>query len=279
MIPRYTGTTMDCYRIPKEELGKGAKIPLVRMGLPAEAFAAAAADMADTIESRNSAGLRTVFIVPVGPVGQYPLFVDLVNERRLSLRKVWFINMDEYLDDDDGYIDQASPLSFRGFMERTVYGRIRPELVMPGSQRIFPDPAAPDRIGELIESLGGVDVCYGGIGINGHIAFNEPEDASVEEFSERPTRALSISPETRTANAIGELGGAIEAMPRRCVTIGMREILGARKVRLYCFRDWHRAVVRRAAYGEKSPHFPASLLQGHADAAITLTANVAEPAF
>ena len=279
MIPRYTGATMDCYRIPKEELGKGAKIPLVRMGLPAEAFAAAAADMADTIESRNAAGLGTVFIVPVGPVGQYPLFVDLVNERRLSLRKVWFINMDEYLDDDDGYIDQASPLSFRGFMERTVYGRIRPELVMPESQRVFPDPGAPERTDRLIESLGGVDVCYGGIGINGHIAFNEPEDANVEEFSERPTRALSISPETRTANAIGELGGAIEAMPRRCVTIGMREILGARKVRLYCFRDWHRAVVRRAAYGERSSHFPASLLQGHDDAAITLTGNVAEAAY
>ena len=186
--------------------------------------------------------------------------------------------MDEYLDDDDGYIDQASSLSFRGFMARQVYGRIRPELVMPESQRVFPDPRHPERIGELIVKLGGVDVCYGGIGINGHVAFNEPEDVSPEAFADRPTRVLSISPETRTANAIGELNGAIEAMPGRCITVGMREILGAWKIRLYCFRDWHRAVVRRAAYGEKSAFFPVTLLQGHPDARITMTANVAEAA-
>ncbi|MCX7028242.1 MAG: glucosamine-6-phosphate isomerase [Spirochaetes bacterium] len=270
---------MDYYRISKEELGAGAKIPLVKMGISAEVFTAAAADMVNTIEARNAKGLSTVFIVPVGPVGHYPLFASLVNERKIGLKKVWFINMDEYLSDDDSWIDMTDSLSFRGFMERTVYSRLDPDLVMPDSQRIFPDPARPERIAQLIEKLGGVDVCYGGIGINGHLAFNEPEDVSVEEFAARPARALSISPETRTANAIGDLNGAIEAMPRRCVTIGMREILGARRVRLYCFRDWHRAVVRRAAYGEKTAHFPATLLQDHPDARITIPDSVAEPAY
>jgi glucosamine-6-phosphate deaminase len=270
---------MDYYRIPKEELGMGSKIPLVTRGGAAEVFASAADDMAGTVEARNAEGLRTVFIVPVGPVGQYPLFVERVNARRISLKRVWFINMDEYLDDEDRYIAETSPLSFRAFMARTVYGRLDPDLVMPEPQRVFPDPRAPDRVGDLIESLGGVDVCYGGIGINGHLAFNEPEETGVEEFEKRPTRVLSISPETRTANAIGDLNGAIEAMPRRCVSLGMKEILGSRRIRLYCFRDWHRAVVRRAAYGEKSARFPASLLQGHPDVSIAMTANVAEAAY
>ena len=44
---------------------------------------------------------KTVFICPVGPVGQYPYFVDMVNEQNISLKNVWFINMDEYLDDEE----------------------------------------------------------------------------------------------------------------------------------------------------------------------------------
>lgn len=271
--------TVNFYRIPKESLGKGARIPLIDAGTASEVFALAAREILDIIESHNANGQQSALIVPVGPVGQYPVFVDLVNKRGTDLRNTWFFNMDEYLGPDGGWIDPSHKLSFRGFMNRQVYGRIRPELLMPESQRIFPDPTDPGATDALLESLGGADACFGGIGINGHIAFNEPEDIPAAEFRHRPTRVLDISPETLTANAIGDLGGAIEAMPRRCVTIGMRAIMGARMVRLYCFRDWHRAVVRRAAYGEPSARFPASLLQGHPDARITVTDNVAEAAY
>ena len=48
--------------------------------------------------------------------------------------------MDEYLDDDRKWVPMDHPLSFRGFMERTVYSQIKPELVMPPEQRVFPDP-------------------------------------------------------------------------------------------------------------------------------------------
>jgi glucosamine-6-phosphate deaminase len=270
---------MDYYRIPKEELGAGAKIPLAIMGSAAEVFAAAAADMADTIESRNVEGLDSVFIVPVGPTGHYPLFVDRVNERRISLKKVWFFNMDEYLADERSWIDIGQPLSFRGFMRKCVYDRIDPELVMPEPQRVFPDPRHPELIGELLADLGGADACYGGIGINGHVAFNEPEDVPSGAFAERPTRVLRILPETRAVNSIGDLGGAMGAMPEWCVTIGMREILAARRIRLYCFRDWHRAVVRRAAFGDKTARFPVTILQDHPDARITMPDSVAEPAY
>ena len=90
---------------------------------------------------------------------------------------------------------------------------------------------------------------------------------------------LTISRETRVANAIGDLNGAIDAMPHQCVTIGMKEILSAKKIRLGVFRDWHRAVVRQAAYGEVTAHFPVSLLQRHKDAMILVNANAAKEAF
>lgn len=270
---------MDCYRITRERLGEGARIPLVKLGQAGEVFHEAALDMVETIKSRNASGKPVALILPVGPVGQYPIFVRLVNEGRVDLRNAWFINMDEYLGEDGEALPPGHRLSFRGFMEREVYARLDPSLAPPPAQRVFPDPRRPGLIAELVDRLGGVDACYGGIGINGHLAFNEPEEAGVDEYRSRGTRVLEISPETRTTNAIGECGGALEAMPRRCVTVGMREILGARKVRLYCFRDWHRAVVRRAAYGEISAAFPASLLQAHPDARITMSDNVAEAAY
>ena len=268
------------YQISAEDLGKNGKIPLLKLGDSGEVFYEMALEMVNTIKQHNAEGKTTVFICPVGPVGQYPIFVRLVNRDRVSLKNCWFINMDEYLNDDESYIDFESPLSFHGFMYRTVYSQIDPELLMPEEQRIFPDPKDPDHIRRVIEQLGGVDIAFGGIGINGHLAFNEAQDdLTAEEFAQLQTRVLSISRETRTSNAIGDLNGAIDAMPKKCVTIGMAQILGARKIRLGVFRDWHRAVVRQAAYGEVTAHFPASLLQNHPDAMIYVNANAAKQPF
>ena len=267
---------MDYYAIPPEELGKDAKIPVCPLGDSGEVFYELAQQMTEAIRANNATGKKTVFICPVGPVGQYPVFVRLVNRDRLSLKNCWFINMDEYLNDDGTYIDEASPLSFRGFMARNVYGRIDPDLLMGPEQRVFPDPADPGKVDRLIEELGGVDICFGGIGINGHLAFNEArEDMTAEEFANLGTRVLTLNPETRTANAIGDRGGAIDAMPKMAVTIGIKQILSAKKVRLGVFRDWHRSVVRQAAYGPVTAHFPASLLQNHPDAAIYTNALAA----
>lgn len=267
----------DYYSLTAEELGRDAKIPLVKLGETGEVFYQIAEEMIACIKEKAARNERCVMIVPVGPVGQYPIFVRLVNEGNISLKHVWFINMDEYLTDEDEWIDASDRLSFRGFMQRTVYSRIKEELVMPESQRIFPDPKDPELVTRLVKEMG-VDLCVGGIGITGHVAFNEPEDTTPEDYLTRCTRALSITPETKTTNGIGDLNGALERMPKRAVTIGFSEIYSAKKVRLYVFRDWHRAVIRRAAYGEMSANFPVSLLQKHPDCTITCNANAAQAA-
>ena len=267
----------DYYRIPADKLGEGAKIPLMVLGDSGEVFYEMALEMVNTIEDHNARGEKTVFICPVGPTGHYPIFVRLVNERKLSLKDCWFINMDEYLTDDGEWIDHDDPLSFRGFMDREVYGKIAPELLMPESQRVFPDPNDPAHVPALIDELGGVDIAFGGIGITGHLAFNEPQpELSADEFAELKTRAREILPETRAVNAMNDSGGVLEDMPSRCVTIGMHEILHARKVRLGVFRVLHRAVVRRAAYGEVTAAFPVTILQNHPDALIYVNAVAAE---
>lgn len=270
-------TKHEYYTYTKEELlNKGAKLPVIVMEDNAAVFQSMAEEMAEEIKKNNAEGKKTVFICPVGPVGQYPYFVEMVNKEKISLKNVWFINMDEYLDDDKKWVPETHPLSFRGFMNRTVYSQIDPELVMPEEQRVFPDPENVEYIPQLIEKLGGVDICFGGIGINGHVAFNEA-DASLsnEEFLAQKTRVLDITKETRTANAIGDFNGALEDMPKYCVTIGIYEIAHARKIRLGCFRNWHRAVVRRTAYGEATSDFPVSLLTNHQDINLKITEFVA----
>jgi glucosamine-6-phosphate deaminase len=228
----------------------------------------------------RAAGRNATLIVPVGPVDQFPILAQMINQQRIDCRDVVFINMDEYLTDDDRYVPVDHPLSFRGFMDRLFYRQVDAALVPLPEHRVFPDPQQPDRIARLIEDRGGVDVCFGGIGINGHIAFNEPPEPGVtmtaEEFAALPTRALSLTRETRTINFV-TVGGEIAVIPRRAVTVGMAECLGARRLRLYCNRPWQSAVVRRVLHGPVTAACPASLMRLHSDAVLSVADYVAQP--
>lgn len=271
---------MDSKYYAKEgkELLEG-KINVKLLGDSGEVFYEIANAMVEKIEENNAKGENTIFILPVGPVGQYPIFTRLANERELDLTKCVFINMDEYLTDDKEWISKEDPLSFRGFMDRNLYSQIPEERNVRPENRVFPDPKNPGHILEVIAKYGKVDITFGGIGINGHVAFNEAEEISAEEFATRVTRVLPISRETRVANAIGDKGGAIDQMPNYAVTIGMKEILSANKIILGVFRDWHRAVLRRAIFDTPSGNFPVTLMQNHKDATILVNSNAARRPF
>jgi len=289
----------DYLHLPAAELGKGTPVQVRVLGDMTSLAEDFARTLLAEVRAAQAAGRGGTFIVPVGPVDQFPILARLVNEGRLSLRDVVFINMDEYLTDDDAWVPAAHPLSFRGYMERAFYGLLDPKLRPPPEHRVFPDPRDCGAVQRLIDARGGVDVTFGGIGINGHIAFNEPPEPppenaecgvrnaesgqrlrtsspTVEEFAALPTRVLSLARETRTINSV-TVGGGIEVVPTRCVTVGMKEILASRKLRFYCNRPWQSAVVRRVLHGPVTPACPASLLRRHADAVLTVADYVARP--
>jgi glucosamine-6-phosphate deaminase len=232
------------------------------------------------IAEAQAQGRAATLIVPVGPVDQFPILAELINSRGADCREVLVINMDEYLTDDDRWVAKDHPLSFRGYMDRKFYDLIDAELAPKEENRVFPHPDRCEEIQQLIAERGGVDVCFGGIGINGHMAFNEPpepgEDVSDDAFAALPTRSLSLSRETRTINSV-TVGGEIALIPRRAVTVGMAEILASRKARFYCNRPWQRAVVRRVLHDPITAACPASFLRTHNDAQITIADYVAEP--
>ena len=266
--------------ITREQLGKGSSIGLEIVNNEEDVFYQMAMNMFDEIKANNEQGKHTVFICPVGPVGQYAKLAKMVNHYRLSLKNVYIFNMDEYLDDNKQMILPENPLSFRGIMEREFYGKIDPELNVPIENRYFPEPGKEAFIWERMQELGGVDVCYGGIGINGHIAFNEPpepgEAIGDDEFKELPTRVLELSRETRVINAVGAMGGYYHGMPRYCITLGMKELLSARKMRFYLIRPWQSGVVRLVMHGPVTAKVPASFMQKHPDAKLVVSSVAAE---
>ena len=264
--------------IPAEQLGQGTPVA-VEVVPDAQALARHMAQaMLDEIQQAAAQGRELWMIVPVGPVDQFPVLAEMINQQGVSLRHVTIINMDEYLTDEDQWVPEDHPLSFRGFMNHKFYDLLRPELAPEPQRRIFPDPRQPESLSERIAQRGGVDVCFGGIGINGHMAFNEPpepgETISPEAFADLPTRCLNLARETRTINSV-TVGGGVEIIPRRAVTVGMRDILSARRLRFYCNRPWQRMVVRRVLHGPQGPACPASYLRTHQDARLVVTQEVA----
>jgi glucosamine-6-phosphate deaminase len=257
--------------IPREALGKGTSVH-VRIGGTSDDLAEMmAAETADLIRT----GRPVTAIVPVGPVGQYARLARMIAEEGLNCSRVTFINMDEFLSDDGRWIDPAHPLSFRGFMDRAFYDLLPSGTSFLPENRIFPDPNNLAALAKQIDERGGVDVCFGGIGLNGHLAFNEPEWVADAEFAARPARVLAVAPESRAHTAVN-LACALDLIPRRAVTVGMREILAARRLSIYANRQWQCGVVRQAVHGPVTPLCPASYLQCHPDAWLTVADYVAE---
>lgn len=271
--------------IPPSEVGKGSKIKLNVCEHEVDMYWKVAIEVLEVIAENNKKGEPTVMIVPYGPLGPYARIAELVNKYRVSLKNCVFINMDEYLKDEKTYIDKDDPLSFRGGMERTFYSKVNPELNVLPENRFFPEPGNEGKIMEIIDKYGKLDMVFGGVGINGHYAFNEPpepgENVTPEEFAERRTRVLKITRETKTINAYMNCGANLDAIPDWCITVGMKEIFRAKKVRMCMPRDWNAAALRKVLHGPVTASVPCSLFQNHPDtmlyaAAVALQCPVSE---
>ncbi len=271
---------MNTYYCSSEEFIKNSKIPVRVMETEANMMEEIAELMASVIEENNAKGEKTVIICPVGPIGQYPILAKKVNERNISLKNCWFINMDEYLVGDDETIPYENPLSFKATMDRVLYSQVREELLMPESQRLFPEPKKEAEIDALFEKLGKVDLCLTGVGINGHIAFNEPPKAgdaiTDEEYKNCGTRCADIATETVVNNGANKLRGALDIFPKRCITLGMKQLLKARVLKVYLYCNWQWGIMRKMALEEESRFMPVSFLQSHPNAEMVVTQSLYE---
>jgi glucosamine-6-phosphate deaminase len=159
-------------------------------------------------------------------------------------------------------------------MQELFFDHINQKLNIPSNQLFFPNHNNITELKYRIENVGGIDTCYGGIGIHGHVAFNEPEP----NVKNTDPRLVYLNEYTITINAIrANIGGNLANFPRKALTLGMNKILGAKRIRLYCRNgspyDWANTILRVALFGTPGDDYPVTHVRNHSDYVITTDKN------
>jgi len=269
-------------RIPAEELATHpARRVAFRLVRDADEMGwLMATELVEVIEANNAAGRPTRAIIPCGPKCWYQPFAELVNGRGVSLRNLFVFHMDECLDWQGRLLPRNHPMNFRTFMEQHFYGPIRPDLAVPEEQRFWLAPHTMEAVREAINEAP-IDITIGGWGQDGHLAYNQARrhpysHVTLEDVANSTIRIQENNLDTILALAHRELGAAYQFVPPMSVTLGVRECLSARKVRVYSDTGaWKQTALRVALFSEPTPEYPMTLLQRHPDAIITATLETA----
>ena len=269
-------------KVPADELERHPRrrVPFRMVADSAAMGALMARELVAEIEAANAGGRELRAVVPCGPSSWYEPFTALVNTRAVSLKRFVVYHMDECLDWQGRELPRAHPYSFRGFMEKYFYEPVRAELAVPEENRFWLTPSTMETVREVIHAHP-PQVTFGGWGQDGHIAYNQarrhPYSAiTLEELSASSIRIQENNWDTVMALAHRTFGAAWQFVPPLSVTLGIRECLSARKVRLFSDTGaWKQTALRVALFSEPTAEYPMTLLQKHPDALLTATVETA----
>lgn len=239
-----------------------------------------ATELIQTIEENNQQGQPTRAIIPCGPTCWYEPFRILANARGVSLNALHVFNMDECLDWEGQPLPARHPYNFRTFMERHFYGGIRTELAVPEGQRHWLLPSTMEAVRSAINEAP-IDITVGGWGQDGHVAYNQARrhpfhHVTLDQIANSSIRIQENNIDTIVALAHRAFGAAYQFVPPMSITLGMRECLSAKKVRVFSDTGaWKQTALRVALFSEPTPEYPMTLLQTHPDAIITATLETA----
>ncbi len=196
------------------------------------------------------------------PVGAYKNLIDWNNQGIVDFKEVTTINLDEYAG-LDGQNDQ----SYRYFMNDNLFNHVnidKANTFVPNgkAEDLKAECAAYD---ERIYNMG-IDIQLLGIGIDGHIGFNEPDAVFTKE-----THLVTLDQSTIEANA--RFFESIDDVPKTAVTMGMGGIMSAKKVLLVANGSAKKDILEKAFFGPIDPQVPASILQLHPDVTVIFSEN------
>lgn len=197
------------------------------------------------------------------PIGTYDQLVEWYNKGDLDFSEVTTVNLDEYKG-----LPRTNDQSYYYFMHQHLFDRVN---IDPERTNV-PNGMEPDaekecgRYEELIRSLGGVDLQLLGLGHNGHIGFNEPEEAF-----EKETHCVDLTESTIEANK--RFFASADDVPKQAYTMGIKTIMQAKKILIVVNGENKADIVERAFFGPVTPEVPASILQLHND--VTLVGDEA----
>jgi glucosamine-6-phosphate deaminase len=210
---------------------------------------------------KSSGNRPPVLGLPTGstPLGIYRELIRIHRQGKLSFKQVTTFNMDEYLG-----LPSRHPQSYHSFMWEHFFSHID---IKEGNIHILngetQDPEGECRAyEEAIVAAGGVDLFLGGMGEDGHIAFNEP----FSSLSSR-TRVKTLTESTRAVNA-RFFGGDIDQVPRAALTVGVGTIMDAKELLIAASGRNKARALRDAVEGGVSHRCPLSCIQNHPRAVV-----------
>ena len=192
------------------------------------------------------------------PIGVYDQLVEWYNKGDVDFSEVKTVNLDEYKG-----LARDNDQSYYYFMHKHLFDRVN---INPDNTNV-PDGTQMDsekecaRYEKLIESMGGVDIQLLGIGRNGHIGFNEPDNCFA-----KTTHCVDLTESTIEANK--RFFASADDVPRQAYTMGIGTIMKAKKILLIVNGEDKADALAKAVYGPVTPEVPASILQFHNDVVI-----------
>ncbi len=219
----------------------------------------AAEEIARAIRSKEASGQTCILGLATGstPKTLYAELLRMHREEGLSFKNVVSFNLDEYYP-----IEKDAFQSYNNFMHRMLFDHIdidKNNIHIPNGdlskEELKTHCAAYEK---KLEEAGGIDLQVLGIGINGHIGFNEPGSSI---FSR--TRLTNLENTTRLANTY-EFAN-ISEVPRLALTMGIGTILKAKRILLMAWGPSKAPVINKSVEGPVTESVPASLLQQHND--------------
>lgn len=216
----------------------------------------AARELASTIKEKPNAilGLAT----GGSPVGMYKELIKMYQDGELDFSKIKTVNLDEYVG-----LNPEHEQSYRHFMNESLFNHVNINI----NNTIVPNGLAQDLNAECkeydkkIEELGGIDVQLLGVGNNAHIAFNEPD----KELSSG-THVITLTEDTIKANS--RFFDTIDEVPKRAITMGLGEIMKAKKIVLIASGESKAEAIKGLFSGKITTENPASMLQMHGDVTV-----------
>ena len=199
---------------------------------------------------------RFVLGLPTGssPIGMYKELVKACKEGRVSFKNVVTFNMDEYCG-----LPESHPESYHSFMANNLFNHIdcpKENIhILNGNAENLDEECA--RYEELIRQAGGVDLFLGGIGPDGHIAFNEP----CSSLSSR-TRIKTLTSDTIIANS-RFFDNDVNKVPKNALTVGVGTVLDAREVLILVNGHNKARALQAAVEGPVTQMWTISALQLH----------------
>jgi glucosamine-6-phosphate deaminase len=209
----------------------------------------------------------SVLALPTGmtPLRVYRELATMDRRGELDLRRVRFFHLDEFYP-----MATESPASFQAFLWREFLSQVSIDRAkVHFLNGLAEDPAAEcRRYEEQIAAVGGLDLVVLGIGVNGHIAFNEPGSP----FDSR-TRLVTLCPESRAASVY--LFSSAEEVPRQGLTMGIGTIMEGHRILLIAAGERKARAVSESLGDSLTPSLPASFLRQHPDLTVILDREAA----